>query len=78
MKLVNVFLQAVEVKSVLGNSGTSIKGKSKKDINGDDFDTQEFYVYIYQSQNKVNVYYGKNTSGDSYMVSPNVSKLFAE
>lgn len=61
-----------EVFKVLGVSGT-IKGKSKKDVNGGPLD-MEFYYTVDPEKNKVMVYYGG--TGDDYQIYPTLgSKL---
>jgi len=66
-----------EVAAVLGYETTqSIKGKSKKDLDGSTLPTQEFFVSIDQKNNKVSVWYGY--TDDAHLVSPNAGSMMAE
>lgn len=70
---------AAEVAAVLGYSGkttASIKGKSKKDIKGNDFTAQNFLISVDQVNNKVEVWYG--TPDDDHKVSPSVGASMTE
>ena len=72
---------AAEVAEVIGvNTGNSLKGKSKKDIEGTAFpDGTEFYVLIDAKNNKVKVWYGCKDSADTkHLVSPNAGAAMAE
>lgn len=59
---------ATEVKSALGGSAGT--GKSKKDIDGNAFSDQNFYLNLDLQQNKVEVYYGTASAVATNMVSP--------
>lgn len=67
---------ATEVKSAVGNNDGT--GKSKKDIDGNDFvaaakdsnGKYQFYLSLDLQNNTVSVYYGDNACGADYMVSP--------
>ena len=71
---------AAEVAEVIGvDTGDTLAGKSKKDLEGTGFDATEFYVLIDAKNNKVNVWYGTSNSADtSHMVSPNAGPAMAE
>ncbi|MGN0153426.1 MAG: type II secretion system protein [Lachnospiraceae bacterium] len=61
-----------EVYSILGTD--EIKGKSKKDADGGDFDSdkQKFYYTLDTDKNKVEVYYGGITA--DYQIYPQTGK----
>lgn len=63
-----------EFSEVLGVS--SVKGKSKKDLAGSQFSSQDFYVLIDKNSDNVTVWYGA-TDAD-HMVSPSTGSSMAE
>lgn len=64
---------AAEFASVLG--ADSVKGKSKKDINGSVLDSN-FYISFTTGSNNVTVWYGSTDT--NHMVSPNTGSAMAE
>lgn len=68
---------AAEVREVIGlNSGQTLLGKSKKDLNGTAMSFTEFYVQIDAQNNKVQVWYGGTDT--AHLVSPQAGSAMAE
>lgn len=68
---------AAEVAQVIGvGTGSTLRGKSKKDLGGNGFGGTEFYVSIDARNNKVQVWYGD--SNNDHIVSPNPGASMAE
>lgn len=71
---------AAEVAEVIGvGTGSTLNGKSKKDIEGTAFDATQFWVLIDAKNNKVQVWYGTSDSANTdHLVSPNAGASMAE